>query len=117
MSELDKICAEIAATRSQQEQERRERQRRATEFLKDFFDADIAPSKTLKQHGIEGHFVDGKVILHKALSAHYADPLYIVIGEQGEIDINGRSLGRYEGKDKAARKRELIGEIISFFDL
>ena len=117
MSELDRICAEIAATRAQQEAERRERQRWATAFLRDFFASDLEPSKTLKQHGIEGHFVDNKVILHKSASAHFSDPLYIVVGEQGEIDVNGRSLGRYEPKDKAARKRELIGEIISFFEL
>ena len=29
----------------------------------------------------------------------------------------GRSLGRYQPADKLAKKRELIGEIISFFDL
>ena len=40
-----------------------------------------------------------------------------MVGEQGEIDIAGRSLGRYQPADKLAKKRELIGEIISFFDL
>jgi hypothetical protein len=117
MSELDKVCAEIAAKRAQQEDERRQHQRRAAEFLKAFFEADLKPSKILKTHGVEGAFTDNKVILHKTASGHYADPLYIVVGEQGEIDINGRSLGRYEPKEKAARKRELIDEIISFFDL
>jgi len=34
-----------------------------------------------------------------------------------EIDIAGRSLGRYQPAEKLAKKRELIGEIISFFDL
>jgi hypothetical protein len=117
MSELDRICAEIAATRAQQDAERRERQRRAADFLKEFFASDLEPSKILKQHGIERHFVDNKIVLHKTASEHFADPLHIVVGEQGEIDVNGRSLGRYEPKDRAARKRELIGEIISFFDL
>jgi hypothetical protein len=42
---------------------------------------------------------------------------YIVVGEQGEIDIAGRSLGRYQSAEKLAKKRELIGEVISFFDL
>ena len=67
--------------------------------------------------GIEAHFADGKLILHKPQSGHFEEPLYIVVGEQGEIDIAGRSLGRYQPADKLAKKRELIGEIISFFDL
>jgi hypothetical protein len=117
MSELDKVCNEIAAKRARQEAERREHQSRAADFLKKFFETDLRPSKTLKQHGIEGTFVDNKVILHKSASAHFADPLYIVVGEQGEIDVNGRSLGRYDPKYKAARRRELIDEIIGFFDL
>jgi len=36
---------------------------------------------------------------------------------RGEIDIAGKSLGRYQPKEKLAKKRELMGEIISFFDL
>jgi hypothetical protein len=40
-----------------------------------------------------------------------------VVGEQGEIDIAGRSLGPYQPTEKLAKKHELIGEIISFFDL
>ena len=40
-----------------------------------------------------------------------------MVGEQGEIDIGGRSLGRYQVDQQLAKKRELIDEIISFFDL
>jgi hypothetical protein len=117
MSELDKVFGELAQKRAQQDQERHERHKLAAEFLTEFFEHDIKPSQTLKSRGIEAHFVDNKLVLHKPQSGHYEDPLYIVVGEQGEIDIAGRSLGRYQAAEKLAKKRELIGEIISFFDL
>jgi len=117
MSELDRIFDELSGKRSQQDKERRERQKVAAAFLSEFYEQDIKPSQTLKMRGIEAHFGDGKLILHKAQSGHFEEPLYIVVGEQGEIDIAGRSLGRYQLADKLAKKRELIGEIISFFDL
>jgi hypothetical protein len=117
MSELDKVVGELAAKRAQQESERRERRQLAADFLAEFFAQDIEPSETLRRHGIVAHLVDNKLVLHKPQSGHYAEPLYIVVGEQGEIDIGGRSFGRYQPADKAAKKHELIGEIISFFDL
>jgi len=117
MSELDKVFDEIAQKRAQQNDERRARVKLAADFLAEFFAADIRPSQTLKSRGIEAHFADNKLVLHRPQSGHYEEPLYIVVGEQGEIDIAGRSLGRYEPAEKLAKKRELIGEIISFFDL
>ncbi|MGH6670555.1 MAG: hypothetical protein ACRECV_01095 [Xanthobacteraceae bacterium] len=117
MSELDKVFDELSQTRARQDEERRERQKIAADFLSEFFKADIQPSQTLKNRGIEAHFADNKLVLHRPQSGHYEEPLHIVIGEQGEIDIAGRSLGRYQPADKLAKKRELIGEIISFFDL
>ena len=117
MSELDKVFGELAQKRAQQDEERRERQKLAAAFLAEFFEADIKPSQTLKSRGIEAHLADNKIILHKPQSGAYQEPLYIVAGEQGEIDIAGRSLGRYQPADKVAKKRELIGEIITFFDL
>jgi hypothetical protein len=117
MSELDKVFGEIAAKRAEHDRERRERLRLAGEFLQAFFEQDIRPSQTLKQHGIEGSLIDNKIVLARPVSAHYSDPLYIVVGEQGEIDVGGRSFGRYQPGDGAVRKRELIGEIIKFFDL
>jgi hypothetical protein len=117
MSELDKAFDELSSKRAQQDQERRERQKVAADFLGEFYEQDIKPSQTLKMRGIEAHFTDNKLILHKPQSGHFEEPLYIVVGEQGEIDISGRSLGRYQQADKLAKKRELIGEIISFFDL
>ncbi len=117
MSELDKVFDELSLKRAQQDRERRERQQVATAFLAEFFDADIKPSQTLKSRGIEAHFADNKLVLHRPQSGHFHEPLYIVAGEQGEIDIAGRSLGRYQPAEKVAKKRELIGEIITFFDL
>ena len=38
--------------------------------------------------------------------------MMIVVGEQGEIDVSGRSLGPVAGADKDAKKKELIAEII-----
>ncbi len=117
MSELDKVFGELAQKRAQQDQERRERQKFAAEFLAEFFEQDIKPSQTLKSRGIEAHFADNKLVLHKPQAGAYQEPLYIAAGEQGEIDIAGRSLGRYQPAEKLAKKRELIGEIILFFDL
>ena len=117
MSELDKVFDEIAQKRAQQGRERRDRVKLAADFLAEFFAADIKPSQTLKSRGIEAYFADNKLVLHRPQSGHYEEPLYIVVGEQGEIDIAGRSLGRYQPEEKIAKKRELIGEIISFFDL
>jgi hypothetical protein len=116
-SELDKVFDDLAGKRAQQDQERRERLKQATEFLAEFFAHDIKPSQTLKTRGIEASLVDHKLVLHRPQSGHYEEPLYIVVGEQGEIDIAGRSLGRYQPAEKLAKKRELIDEIITFFDL
>jgi hypothetical protein len=117
MSELDKVFSELAQKRAQQDEERRERQKLGTAFLTEFYEQDIKPSQTLKNRGIEAHFADNKLVLHRPQSGAYEEPLYIVVGEQGEIDIAGRSLGRYQSAEKLAKKRELIGEIIAFFDL
>jgi hypothetical protein len=117
MSELDKAFNELEQKRTQQDRERRERFKVAADFLTAFYEQDIKPSQTLKQRGIDAQFIDNKLVLHKPQSGAYGEPLYIVVGEQGEIDIAGRSLGRYRPDEKAAKKRELIDEIIAFFDL
>jgi hypothetical protein len=117
MSELDKVFGELSEKRAQRDEERRERLKVAVDFLTEFFEQDIKPSQTLKSRGIKAYFADNKLVLHKPQSGEYQEPLYIVVGEQGEIDIAGRSLGHYLAAEKLAKKRELIGEIISFFDL
>jgi len=117
MSELDKVFGELAEKRAQQDRERRERHKIAADFLAEFFANDIAPSQTLRSRGITAQFGDNRLLLYRPQAELYAEPLQIVVGEQGEIDIGGRSLGRYQVDQQLAKKRELIDEIISFFDL
>lgn len=116
-SELDKVFAELAQKRAQQDQERRQRIELAVDFLTELLEQDIKPSQTLRSRGIEGHLADNKLMLHRPQSGPYEEPLVIAVSELGEIDIGGRSIGCYEAGDKLAKKRELIGEIITFFDL
>src|ERR1700709_1050926 len=117
MSALDKTVAELEAKRSKDDAERRARQQAATAFLKEFFDADLAPSQKLKDSGVLAAFDGKRVVLTKPEEGVYAEGMMIVIGEQGEIDVNGRSLGPVYVKDKETRKKELIAEIISHFSL
>ena len=57
MSELDKVFSELSSKRTQQDKERRERHKVASDFLSEFYEQDIKPSQTLKTRGIEAHFV------------------------------------------------------------
>jgi hypothetical protein len=117
MSALDKTVAELDARRAKDNAERRVRQQAAGAFLKEFFDADLAPSKSLQKHGVQAAFDGKRILLTKPEEGVYAEGLMIVIGEQGEIDVSGRSLGPVNAHDKEARKKELIAEIISHFSL
>jgi len=117
MSALDKAVAELDAKRSKDDAERRARQQAASTFLKEFFDADLAASKTLKDHGVEAAFDGKRILLRKPEEGVYAEGMMIVVGEQGEIDVSGRSLGPVYANDKETRKKELIAEIISHFSL
>ena len=117
MSALDKAVAELDAKRTREETERRARHQAASSFLKEFFDADIATSKKLKDSGVQAAFDGARILLRKPEEGVYAEAMMIVVGEQGEIDVSGRSLGPVTGPDKDAKKKELIGEIISHFSL
>ena len=117
MSALDKAVAELDAKRSREETERRARHQAASAFLKEFFDADIATSKRLKNSGVQAAFDGTRILLRKPEEGVYAEGLVIVVGEQGEIDVSGRSLGPVNASDKDVKKRELIAEIISHFSL
>jgi hypothetical protein len=117
MSALDKTVAELDARRAKEDAERRARRHAAGTFLKEFFDADLAPSKSLRQHGVQAAFDGKRILLTKPEEGVYAEGLMIVIGEQGEIDVSGRSLGPVSAQDKDKRKKELIDEIISHFSL
>ena len=117
MSALDKAVAELDAKRSREDAERRARQQSATAFLKEFFDGDLAPSKSLKDRGVQAGFDGKRILLTRPEEGVYAEGMMIVVGEQGEIDVNGRSLGPVGSADKVTKKNELIVEIISHFSL
>src|SRR5262245_55517872 len=117
MSALDKAVADLDAKRGREETERRSRHQAASAFLKEFFDADIATSKRLKDSGVQAAFDGTRILLRKPEEGVYAEGMIIVVGEQGEIDVSGRSLGPVNASDKEAKKKELIAEIISHFSL
>jgi hypothetical protein len=117
MSALDKAVAELAGKRAKDDAERRARQQAASSFLKEFFDADVAPSKALKNGGVQAAFDGSRILLQRPEEGVYAEGMMIVVGEQGEIDVSGRSLGPVSAGDRDAKKKELIAEIISHFSL
>jgi hypothetical protein len=119
MSALDKAVAELEARRARDDAERQARQERASAFLKAFFEADLAPSARLKESGVQAAFDGRRILLQKPEEGVYAEAMMIVVGEQGEIDVSGRSLGAVaeDDKDAEAKKKELIAEIISHFSL
>jgi hypothetical protein len=117
MSALDKAVTELEAKRAKDSAERRARQQAASAFLKEFFDADIAPSTKLKDNGVRAGFDGQRIVLQKPEEGVYADGMMIVVGEQGEIDVSGRSLGPVGSGDREAKKKELIAEIIAHFSL
>ena len=117
MSALDNAVAELEAKRAKDDAERNARRNAASAFLKEFFEADVAPSKTLKRHGVRAGFDGARIVLQKPEEGVYAEGMMIVVGEQGEIDVSGRSLGPVGKTDREAKKKELIAEIISHFSL
>jgi hypothetical protein len=117
MSELDKALAALEAKRSQEAADRRERRQLACDFLKEFYEADVAPSRKLKDYGVSAAFDGSRILLERPEAGIYADGLMIVAGEQGEIDVSGKSLGVIKPGEKEAKKQELIAEIISHFSL
>ncbi|WP_068022768.1 hypothetical protein [Rhodoplanes sp. Z2-YC6860] len=117
MSALDKAVAELEAKRAKDEDARRARQDAASAFLKEFFEADLVPSTKLKDNGVQAVFDGKRILLQRPEEGVYAEGMMIVVGEQGEIDVNGRSLGPVGTADKVTKKNELIVEIISHFSL
>ena len=117
MSALDKAVAELEAKRTREESERQARHRASSAFLKEFFETDIAPSKKLKDSGVQAAFDGARLLLQKPAEGVYAEGMMIVVGEQGEIDVSGRSLGPVNAADKDMKKKELIAEIIAHFSL
>jgi hypothetical protein len=117
MSALDRAVAELETRRAKDDAERRARQDRAHAFLKAFFEADLAPSKKLAASGVQAVFDGKRILLQRPEEGVYAEGMMIVVGEQGEIDVSGRSLGPIGEIDQDVKKNELIAEIISHFSL
>jgi len=116
VSELDKALAALEARRSEEEADRQQRRKTACAFLKSFYEADVKPSRKLKERGIESAFDGARLVLQRPEEGHFSEGLAIVVGEQGEIDVGGKSLGRPQG-DETGKKSELIAEIIAHFSL
>jgi hypothetical protein len=117
MSEIDKVFAEREAKRLDKERQRRERFDVAAAFLQEFFERDVQGSKALVANGIEAKLSNDRILFHRTDAGIYADAFQIAVGQDGEIDIAGRSLGHYHPDDKVKLKRELIAELLTYFDL
>jgi hypothetical protein len=116
MSELDKALAALAARRAQEEAERRKRRKLACEFLGAFYENDVKPSHELAARGVAAWFDGGKLVLERPQEGDFAEPLLVVVGEQGEIDAGGKSLGRFLPGEETAKRNALIAEIIAHFN-
>ena len=117
MSDIDRIHAEREARRLEKERQRRERCDVAMAFLSELFERDVQPSRALADNGITAQLTDNRILLHRADAGIYADAFQIAVGPDGEIDAGGRSYGRYEPDNKVKLKRELIDELLTYFDL
>ncbi len=116
MSELDKVLSALEGRREQEEAERQKRRQLACEFLGSFYENDVKPSLKLKARGIAAWFDGGRLALERPDEGDFAEPLVVVVGEQGEIDAGGKSLGRFQPGEEAAKKNALIAEIIAHFN-
>lgn len=117
MSDFDRALTAIETQRACEEAARRQRVETTTQFLKTFYEKDIKASKKLREYGIETEFDGARLVLERPGEGQFSEGLLIVVGEQGEIDVGGKSLGRFEAGDEQMRKSDLIGVIISHFSL
>jgi hypothetical protein len=98
------------------EAERLRRRNLACDFLRAFYDEDVKPSQRLTAHGVTAWFEDGRMALERPDQGDFSEPLVVVIGEQGEIDVAGKSLGCFQPGEETAKKNALIAEIIAHFN-
>jgi hypothetical protein len=116
MSDLDRALAALEARRAQEEAERQKRRGLACEFLRSFHDDDVKPSARLVALGVVAWFDGAKLVLERPDEGDFSEPLLIVVGEHGEIDAGGKSLGRFQPGEEAEKKNALIAEIIAHFN-
>jgi hypothetical protein len=116
VSELDRALAALEARRAQEEADRQKRRSLACDFLRAFHENDVKPSGRLEARGIEAAFLDGRLMLRRPDEGDFSEPLIIVIGEQGEIDVGGKSLGRFQPGEETEKRNALIAEIIAHFN-
>ncbi len=117
MSEIDRLFAEREAKRIEKERERRERFDVAMGFLRELYENDVKPSKTLVAHEVDGQLDENRLLLHRRNAGIYADAFQIAVGPDGDLDIAGRSLGQYQPDNKVKLRREIITEMLTYFDL
>ncbi len=117
MSALDEAITELEGKRAKENSERQKRHQMACAFIKEFYESDVAPSKKLKDLGVRVSFDGARILLERPEVGVYADGMMIVVGEQGEIDVNGKSLGPVRLDQPQTKKNELIAEIIAHFSL
>ena len=117
MSALDQAIAKLEDKRAKENAERQARHQRSCAFLKEFYESDLASSKKLKSNGVRASFDGARILLEKPEVGVYADGMMIVVGEQGEVDVNGKSLGPVQPDQRDVMKGELINEIIAHFSL
>jgi hypothetical protein len=117
MSEIDKLHAEREAARTEKERARKERFDVAMSFLRGLYEHDVKPSKVLVEREIDAQLDDNRLLLHRRNAGIYADAFQIAVGPDGEIDIGGRSLGQYHPDHKVRLRREIITEMLTYFDL
>ena len=116
VSDLDRALTALEARRAQEEAERQKRRRLACAFLQSFHDNDVKPSGKLKARGVAAWFDGAKLVLERPNEGDFSEPLIIVVGEQGEVDVGGKSLGQFQPGEEAEKKNALIAEIIAHFN-
>ena len=91
MSEFDRALTKIETHRAREEAARQRRIEAAAAFLKSFYEKDIKASKKLKERGIDTEFDGRRLVLERPSEGQFSDGLMIAVGEQGEIDVSGKS--------------------------
>ena len=117
MSEIDRIYEEREARRVELERQRQQRVDVAVDFITEFYEKDVKPSQTLAKQGVEASWSNNHLVFHRSAAGIHGDPFIITVGPDGEIDCAGRSLGRYSLEQKVQMRRELVAELLNFFDM